>query len=72
MLPALLAVAAGMVPFGGAASAAPAAAPLRASAAGPAVTGPEAYSLLTSRGALVGYGGAFSANVGSPASPVVG
>ncbi len=45
----------------------------------PAASGPSgpsgsslAYSLLTSAGSLVGYGGAFSATVGAPASPVVG
>ena len=38
----------------------------------PAVSPPaEAYSLLTSTGRLVGYGGAFSASVPAPASPVV-
>lgn len=31
-----------------------------------------AYSLLTSGGSLIGYGGAFSASVSAPASPVVG
>jgi hypothetical protein len=31
-----------------------------------------AYSLLTAGGALVGYGGAFSATVATPSSPVVG
>jgi hypothetical protein len=33
---------------------------------------PLAYSLLTAGGALVGYGGAFSAAVAAPAAPVVG
>ena len=37
-----------------------------------AAAGTLAYSLLTSSGSLVGYGGAFSASVVAPASPVVG
>jgi hypothetical protein len=39
-----------------------------ASGAGPG----QAYSLLTSGGKLIGYGGAFSAVVAAPSSPVVG
>ena len=37
----------------------------------PATTAAQAYSLLTASGRLVGYGGAFSASVAAPASPVV-
>ncbi|MCU4186202.1 hypothetical protein K6U06_17685 [Acidiferrimicrobium sp. IK] len=54
------------------ASSAPPSAPGVAHASSLAVTAPRAYSLLTSDGRLIGYGGAFSATVATPASPVVG
>ncbi len=38
---------------------------------GPAGAKPDAYSLLTANGRLIGYGGAFSGQVTAPTSPVV-